>query len=146
MRYADISVRPDAEFKRYTGVRRDTFFRMVAVYQAALSAGYKQGKNYGRPRALCAEDEVYLLLMYYREYRPFLHIGRTFGVSEPTAWRIVRRVEAALISHPDFHLPGKKALYESARETFVVDVSEVDIERPQKNKNGTTAARKSATP
>jgi len=145
MRYVDIASRPDAEFKRYTGVTRPTFDRLLEIYQAHLLTLWKTGKNNGRPRALPVEDEVYLLLMYYREYRPFLHIGRTFGVSEPTAWRIVRRVETVLIAHPDFHLPGKKALQDADRDTFAVDVSEVDIEKPKKSNDNIIVARRSGT-
>lgn len=64
MRYLDIAPRPDAEFKRYTGVTRETFDHMVAVYQAHLLTPWGTVKNNGRPRALPAQDEVYLLLMY----------------------------------------------------------------------------------
>lgn len=91
----------------------------------------------------CTAVSNFVTARNHREYCPFLHIGRTFGVSEPTAWRIVRRVESALIAHQDFHLPGKKALQDTSRETFAVDVSETDIEKPQKNKNNATTARRS---
>lgn len=47
-----------------------------------------------------------------------------------------------------FRLPGKKQLYQDAYpwQIVVVDVTERPIERPQKNKELTTAARNAITP
>ena len=46
-----------------------------------------------------------------------------------------------------FRLPGKKQLYQQADnwQVIVVDVTESPIERPKKNKELTTVARKSTT-
>ncbi len=46
-----------------------------------------------------------------------------------------------------FRLPGKKALLEPEMEweVILVDATETAVERPQKNKNVSTAGRKSAT-
>jgi hypothetical protein len=43
-----------------------------------------------------------------------------------------------------FTLPGKKQLLESSLkiDTVVIDVTESPIERPKKNKNNTTVARR----
>jgi hypothetical protein len=51
-----------------------------------------------------------------------------------TAYLIVIRTEKALIKSGLFKLPGKKILYPSKNpiETVAVDVSEHEIERPQK--------------
>jgi hypothetical protein len=66
-------------------------------------------------------------------------------VHEATAWRIVRRVEDALVRSGRFALPGKRAL-RVADEAVVVDVAETAVERPQKSSGRTTAARRSDTP
>ena len=106
---------------------------MVEIHQEALETDKKR-KGFGRPRALCPDDEVLLTLTYYREYRTFLSVAQSFGVIESTAFRVIQTVEKHLIKHPDFQLRGKKSLLEERGESLVVDVTEVTIERPQKNK------------
>ncbi len=85
--------------------------------------------------------------MYWREYRSLLHIALTYDVSEPTVHRTIRKIEAALLSSGRFALPGKKALGEPELEwqVIVVDATETPVERPQKNKGVTTAAKRSGT-
>ena len=59
----------------------------------------------GRPPKLSVEDQVLLCLNYWREYRTLFHIATSYGVSEPTASRIVRHVEDCLIQSKLFNLP-----------------------------------------
>jgi len=89
-----------------------------------------------------------MTLMYWREYRTEFHIAQSYGISEATVCRTIRKVEDALVRSRKFRLPGKKALQPSDTvfEVVLVDVSEQPIERPKKAKNGTTAAKRSATP
>lgn len=79
-----------------------------------------------------------MTLEYLREYRTYFHIAQTWGVNESTAFRIIRRIEDYLIASEVFSLPGKKKLLEPDLEIQVVvmDVTESQIERPQKNRNG----------
>ena len=51
----------------------------------------------------------------------------------------------SLIKHPDFRLPGRKELLKSdvLYEVVLVDATETPIERPKKDKNAFTPARKS---
>ncbi len=44
---------------------------------------------------------------YWREYRTYFHIGQSWGVNESTAYRIIRKVESALIQSRTFILPEK---------------------------------------
>jgi hypothetical protein len=66
------------------------------------------------------------------------------GVDETTALRIIRKVEDILIQSGLFNLPGKKAIRgsENSIEKVVVDVTEHEIERPQKNRRTTIAGSK----
>jgi hypothetical protein len=82
--------------------------------------------------------------MYYREYRTFLHISKSYGISEMHCWRIITTTEKILLQSPLFHLPGKKALHNGDNnfEVIVVDVSEHPVERPQKNSNTITLAKR----
>ena len=89
-----------------------------------------------------------MALEYMREYRTYFHISQGYGVSESTAYKTVKWVEDTLIKHPDFSLPGRKALLKSemACEVILIDATETPIERPQKNRNTSIQARRKGTP
>src|ERR1041384_4352519 len=88
----------------------------------------------GRKSKLSLENQLLMALEYIREYRTYFHISKSYGVSESTAYKTVRWVEDTLIKHPDFALPGRKALLKSdiEYEIVLVDASETPIERPKK--------------
>jgi hypothetical protein len=68
-------------------------------------------------------------------------------LSESAVCRLIRKVETLLMDSGKFRLPGKKQLYQNAGtwEVLAVDVTESPIERPKKNSELTTVARKSST-
>ena len=141
MFYTDLKTKPDAIFKRLTGVRPATFHEMCQALQTHLSMR-------GRKPKLCSEDRLLLTLMYWREYRTYVHIAQTYGLSESAVCRTVHAIAGALLRSGQFTLPGKKALTKSdvAFEVVVVDATECPIERPKKNSGTGTAARRSVTP
>lgn len=141
MQFVTVSEYGAKQFYRLTGVKREVFDLMVEVVSASQRA-------FGRPRKLSVEDQILLTLCYWREYRTQFHVASSFGVSEATVCRTVKKVENVLLKDQRFHLPGKKALYNGSLDVsvIVVDASEVRIERPQKNSDNSTPARKSATP
>ena len=77
-----------------------------------------------------------MALEYMREYRTYLHIATSYGLSESNAFENIRWVENVLIKSKEFRLPGRKALLKNEHEFEVVliDASEIPIERPKKNK------------
>ena len=141
MFYADLKSKPNALFKRLTGVQPTTFLEMCQALKTHISVR-------GRKPKLCLEDRLLLTLMYWREYRTYVHIAQTYGLSESAVCRTVHAIETALLRSGQFTLPGKKALTKSdiAFEVVVVDATECPIERPKKNSAETTAARKSVIP
>jgi DDE superfamily endonuclease len=141
MRYETIEHLKDSDFKRLTGVYRDTFDQMLKVVEKGL-------RNFGRPTKLNRADQLLMTLMYWREYRTEFHIAQSYGISEATVCRTIQKVENALVRSGKFRLPGKKALQASDTvfEVVLVDVSEQPIERPKKAKNGIIAAKRSVTP
>ena len=141
MKYETLQALKDEEFKRSTGVQRSTFDEMLKVVEAGLRA-------FGRPPKLGRADQLLMTLMYWREYRTEFHIGLSYGVSESTVCRTIQKVEDVLIKSEQFHLPGKKVLQSSDTviEIVLVDATEQPVERPKKDKNGITAAKRSVTP
>ena len=85
-----------------------------------------------------------MMLMYYREYRTFFHIGSEYDLSEAQCWRIVTQTEKLLIQSSLFHLPGKKKLLtdNTQWEIVLVDVAESPIERPKKNSDSIIQGRR----
>ena len=138
MRYENIKDWKDADFKRLTGVKLETFEKMPEVIKTELP-------NFGRPPKLKRADQLLMTLMYWREYRTQFHIAGSYGISEATVCRTIKKVEDALIRSGEFRLPGKKVLQPSDTliEIVLVDASEQPIERPKKSKNNTTAAKRS---
>lgn len=144
MRYHQLQSLSEAEFKRLCGVSRSTFSEMVAVLRPQLE---RQGRRGGQNK-LSVEDQLLVALEYWREYRSQFHIGVSWGVDETTVGRIVKKVEDLLVKCGKFRLPGQRQLYQPGWEwtVLVVDVGEMEIERPQKNRNATTVASRSAIP
>ncbi len=91
--------------------------------------------------------------MYWREYRTQAHIAQTYGLSEAAVCRTIRAVENALLRSGEFTLPGKKVLTRSdimfevvVLDAVVLDATECPVERPQKSKSDTTAAKRGVIP
>ena len=59
-----------------------------------------------------------------------------YGISESSCYKGIKWIEDILIKHPDFALPGKKALLKSdlEYEVVLIDATETPTERPKKNK------------
>lgn len=138
MRYEIVRTLMNQEFKRLTGIHRETFEKMLLVVQQNL-------RNFGRPPKLSRQDQLLMTLMYWREYRTEFHIGITFGVSESTVCRTIKKIEDVLAQSGEFCLPGKKALQtnDTTIEIVLIDATEQPIERPKKNNVFTTVAKRS---
>jgi hypothetical protein len=143
MSYEQIKDLRPALFKRYCGVKPATFQKMVAVVADHLA---ESRTKTGRPPKLRVEDQVLMTLEYWREYRTFFHLAKSWGLHESSVWRTIRRVEDVLTKSKAFTLPGKKKLQLADHEIefIVVDVAETPIERPKKSRKPTTAAKRNA--
>jgi hypothetical protein len=144
MSYEQIKDLRPSLFKRYCGVKPETFRKMVTVVSLHLS---QMRVKTGRPPKLSVADQVLMTLEYWRESRTFFHIARSWGLHESSVWRTIRRVEDILTKSKAFTLPGKKKLQLADHEIefIVVDVAETPVERPQKSKKPITAASRSDT-
>ena len=109
MYWKDVQHISEEQFQRLTGVKKATLLKMVEVFEQSQLARRKHVGR-GRSSKLSVEDQVLMMLMYYREYRLFFHIGLSYGISEVQCWRIVTKVESALLQSKAFRLPGKKKL------------------------------------
>ena len=132
------------EFRRLTGVKKQTFDEMLKVLKSARKAKLSKG---GRNPKNTTEEVLLMTLEYLREYRTYFHISKSYGISESYAYKLIRWAEDILIKHPDFALPGRKALLKSDMEydLVLIDATETPIERPKKNKNIITQEKRKDT-
>ena len=130
-KYKELEEFSEKQFRRLTGVQRDTFEKMVAVLLETKQRRYRKA---GRKGTLSIEDKLLMALEYLREYRTYFHLGRSYGVSESACYRACRWVEDVLTKSGVFSLPGKKELLKSDMEyeVILIDASESTIERPKK--------------
>lgn len=142
MRYDKIKSLEGERFRRLTGVKVLTFSKMVEILRAADIQKKSRG---GRKNKLSIEDQLLMALEYMREYRTYFHIGQSYGISESSAYKSIKWIEDSLIKHPDFALPGRKALVKSdvEYEVVLIDATETPIERPKKSRSVTIQARRS---
>jgi Helix-turn-helix of DDE superfamily endonuclease len=143
MTYEQLRALRPGDFKRACGVYPTTFEHMLQVLREHEQRKVKPG----RPPKLSLENQLLMTLQYWREYRTYFHIGLSWGLDESVVCRTVQRTENRLIQSKTFHVPGKKKLRAGGSElaVIVVDVSEMPVERPQKNSGHTTVGRKNAT-
>jgi hypothetical protein len=144
MRFERIKNLKAEEFRRLTGVKSETFQKMVEIIDAALREKKSKG---GRPNKLSPADMILMTLEYLREYRTYFHISTSYDVSESNCYYNIRFVENTLIKSGYFNLPGRKALVKSdvEYEVILVDATESPVERPKKSKNTITQARRNDT-
>lgn len=142
MKYEKIAEYSDVQFRRITGVKRETFQKMVEILERAYAEKHRRR---GRRPKLSIEDLLLATLEYLREYRTYAHIAASYGIAESNIYRGIKWVEDTLIRDGTFSLPGRKAPLKSDMEyeVILVDATETPIERPKKSKDGTIPARKS---
>lgn len=139
----------NGNFKRLTGVKRNTFKLMLnEVRNHNRRIERRRGNNRSRPSKLSVEDQILMMLMYYREYRTQYHIGGTYGIAESNVSRTIRSIETILKKSKKFDLPGKKKLEKSKLEyeVILVDATESPIERPKKNNTYITLGKRKSIP
>jgi len=143
IKYYKVNKLNNEDFKRVVGVKKETFKEMVAIVKKHYLKKRAKG---GKKRSLSANDEILMMLEYYREYRTFKHLGVDYGVSESTAHYVVTKIEKILIVEPQFHLEKVKHIRPQgdANEVSitVVDVTESECERPKKSKNIITQGKR----
>jgi DDE superfamily endonuclease len=144
MRYQQLKEISEEKFRRLTGVKQVTFQKMVDILKEA--DGEKKSRG-GRKNKLSLEDQLLMALEYIREHRTYFHVSQSYAVSESTAYKTIKWIEDVLIKHPEFSLPGRKALLKSDvdYECILIDATETPIERPKKNRNISIQERKKGT-
>ena len=93
-------------------------------------------------------DKLIIMLQYYREYRTMQAIAFDYDVQKSTVSDAIAWVEETLIRSGQFRLPSKRKLLEKGAglDVVIVDATECEIERPEKNRNNITQEKRNGTP
>jgi len=144
MKYELIKNYKCADFRQVTGVKIETFDKMISVLKEVYQKEHMLG---GRPRKLSIEDMLLMTLEYYKEYRTLQCIGASYGLCKINVSKTVQWVENVLIKRGLFSLPGKKKLIKSniEYEVIVVDSTETPIERPKNRQKKHYSGKKNDT-
>ncbi len=131
MKYEILEDYSKTKFWRITGVKRETFQKIVEILQKAYAQKHRRR---GRTPKLSIEDLLLSNLEYLREYRTYAHIEANYGIAENNIYRGIKWVDNTLIQDGMFSLPGRKAPLKSDTEyeVILVDATESPIECPQK--------------
>ncbi|UZQ29433.1 MAG: transposase family protein [Spiroplasma phoeniceum] len=90
-----------------------------------------------------------MTLSYWREYRTYFHLAKSFDINESSCYRNIKWVEDILIKHSYFQqIAGKKSLinYYFNDKTIIIDVTKTPIQRPKKDKNNLILVKRKNTP
>jgi len=134
----------EIEYQELFGIRKPTFDKMLDILENAFKRLHEQG---GRPPRLSVLDKLVVTLGYYHDYRTMNNIAFDYGVSKSRISDAVKWVENTLILDGTFALPSKRELVKVDTEIVItiVDETECETERPQKNRKNRTPASKNAT-
>lgn len=142
IKYQAVSKLKDSEFKRVTGVSKDTFALMKEVVVKYYRCNRSKG---GRKKSLVPSDQILMMLEYYRQYRTYKEISIDYRVSESNTYYTIKKIEEILLSDNRFHLPSLKKTRQKEEysiDVIVVDVTESPCERPKKSKSTITQAKR----
>ena len=125
------------------GVRKPTFDTMLTILESAYKEMRKKG---GRKRKLSVLDMLIIMLGYYHAYRTMENIAFDYGVHKQRICEAIAWVEQVLIKDGSFTLPSKRELLNPDTQTgsVLIDVTECETERPEKNKKNHIPANKNA--
>ncbi len=133
----------EKDYRKIFGVTKAIFDEMLEVLEEAYKQQHKQG---GHPLKLSVLDKLIIMLGYYRDYRTMESIAFDYGVAKSTIHASICWAEETLVKSQRFSLPSKKALVENLDiEVVLIDATECEIERPQKNRKNTTPAKRKST-
>ena len=130
----------EEEYQELFGVKKTTFDKMYEILTEQFQKEHARG---GKPPKLSILDKLIIMLCYYREYRTMQHIAFDYEVTKATICNSIHWVEKTLIKSGNFRLPSKRELYTNTQiEVVLIDATEVEIERPKKDKNSIIPAKR----
>ncbi|WP_342254031.1 transposase family protein [Spiroplasma endosymbiont of Zeiraphera isertana] len=123
----------DQEFYSLVGIKPQTFYKMLEIWQIAES---KQKYYGGRKNKIVIEERLLMTLEYWKDYSSYRVIAKRYNISHTSCIRNIFWIENILIKSGIFNLPGKKDLTKNKgtnNNLLAIDATETPIERIKKN-------------
>jgi hypothetical protein len=79
MKYNVVLEYADEKFRRITGVKQETFVKMVEILKQAYKIKHRRR---GRKPKLSIEEMLLAAFEYWREYRTYAHIAASYAIHE----------------------------------------------------------------
>lgn len=135
---------PESKYHIVFGVHKPTFDAILAILESAYEEMRKKG---GRKRKLSVLDMVIVWFAYYHDYRTMENIAFDYLCHKQRICEAVAWVEQTLIRDGTFALPSKRELVKDGTDIIIaiVDATECETERPQKNKKRVIPANRNVT-
>ncbi len=85
----------DKKFLRLTAIKRITFNKMLEILKIEeLKKKFRRGRN----NKLSLESRLLMTLEYWREYRTYFHIAKSYDISESSCYRNIKWIEDTLFN------------------------------------------------
>jgi len=138
-----ISQMSDSKYHIIFGVQKLTFDAILAILERAYGEMRKRG---GRKRKLSVLDMLVVWFAYYHDYRTMENIAFDYFCHKQRICEAIAWVEETLVKDGTFALPSKRELVKDGADIIIaiVDATECETERPQKNRGKATPASKNA--
>ena len=118
-------------FSRLTGIKLEEFLEIVEKVRPLWEKFQRKKKVSGRySKIKTLEDEVLMLLIYYRFYVTLQFLGLLFDLDESNVCRHIKRIEPMLATV--IKIKKNRELIQNDLETILIDATEVQIQRPKK--------------
>ena len=133
MNWEKVSKLEGKQFRRYTGIYRKVYMEMLDCIKQIKTSKRKHPTK-GVSSSMSIEEQLLMVIMYWREYRDQYHLAIDYGISQSTVSRIICDIENLLIKSGQFSIPGRKSLSspDSSFEIVIADVTETPTQRPKK--------------
>ena len=133
----------DSKYHIIFGVQKLTFDAILAILERAYGEMRKRG---GRKRKLSVLDMLVVWFAYYHDYRTMENIAFDYFCHKQRICEAIAWVEETLVKDGTFALPSKRELVKDGADIIIaiVDATECETERPQKNRGKATPASKNA--
>lgn len=133
----------EKKFQKTFGVSKVMFATMLSVLQEQYIESHKKG---GRKPKVTIFDRLCIFFVYYRNGRTIADVATEYSLAESTTFDIIRLVENTLLADERLHLPSKRALLKENIKVAIIDATEYPIQRPKKNNENSTPAKRDDTP
>ena len=128
-------------FTRLTGVKIDDFKEIVEKVRPDWDKLQKKKKVSGRPSQLkTLEDEILLTLIFYRFYVTHTFLGYFFNLDNSNVCRHLKKIEPLLAKN--LAINKDRTLSADELTVIIVDATEVQTQRPQKNQRNFYSGKK----